>query len=107
MIRLYRDPYRTLGLRPDATGKEIRKAYRRLAMRYHPDRNPDNPEAGEKFKQIQWAYETLAGTKKRDSTPGRQGQYERPFSGDMHPFFGFFRAMRDYYARKKGSRNNE
>jgi len=107
MNLLFRDPYKGLGIAPDATEKEVRKAYRRLAMQYHPDRNPDDPEAEERFKQIQWAYETLVGTKKRISPPTRPGQYERPFSGDAHPFFGFFWAMRNYYARKKDSRRNE
>ena len=101
MFRFYRDPHRTFGLTLDATEKEIRQAYRRLAMQNHPDHNPDDPEAGEKFKQVQWAYETLTGTKKKDSAPNRSGQYERPFSGDAHPFFGFFRAMQNHYARKK------
>jgi len=61
----------------------------------------------EKFKQIRWAYEALAGTEKRVSAAGRQKQRERPFSGDAHPFFGFFWAMRNHSARKKGSRKNE
>jgi len=96
-----RDPYQTLGLRPDATEKDIRKAYRRLAMRHHPDRNPDDPRAAERFKQVQWAYEILREIKKKTIVFNRPGQDESYFSDDEHPFIGYFRAMRDYYARKK------
>ena len=51
--------YRTLGLDSLATMEEIKTAYRALAMKYHPDRNPDNKEAENKFKEIQTAYEIL------------------------------------------------
>ena len=107
MTCFYRDPYKILGLTSDATERKVQKAYRRLAMQYHPDRNPDNPGAGEKFKQVQWAYETLTGTKKKDSAPNRPGQYEEAFPGDVHPFFGFIWAMRDYSNKKKGLQRND
>jgi len=51
--------YRMLGLDRSATIEEIKSAYRALAMKYHPDRNPDNPEAEAKFKEIHAAYELL------------------------------------------------
>jgi len=105
-------PYRILGLTSDATGNQVRKAYRRMAMRYHPDRNPDNPEAGKKFKQIRWAYEALTGTKQKDSEPYRPEAHEKAFSGDPHPFFDFFRAMRNHYthggdSKKHGSKKED
>ncbi len=51
--------YRTLGLAPHATEPEIKQAYRRLARQYHPDVNPDDPSAEERFKQISLAYQAL------------------------------------------------
>lgn len=57
--------YELLGLKKEATHDEIRKAYRRLALRFHPDKNPDNPEAAEKFKEIAKAHTVLTDTTKR------------------------------------------
>jgi DnaJ-class molecular chaperone len=52
-----RDFYQILGVSRDASTKEIKRAYRKLAMKYHPDKNPDNPSAEEKFRDISDAYE--------------------------------------------------
>lgn len=60
-----RDYYQTLGVSKDATKDEIKKAYRKLAMQYHPDRNPGNKEAEEKFKEAAQAYEVLSDETKR------------------------------------------
>lgn len=59
------DFYKTLEISKNASEKEIKKSYRRLAMKYHPDRNKDNAEAEEKFKAIQKAYEVLSDEQKR------------------------------------------
>jgi molecular chaperone DnaJ len=62
-----RDYYEILGLNRDSTDEEIKKAYRKLAMKYHPDRNPDNPKAEEQFKEAKEAYEVLCDTQKRSA----------------------------------------
>lgn len=60
------DYYEILGVPRNATLEEIKQAYRRLAVKYHPDRNPGNKEAEEKFKKINIAYEVLSDPKKRE-----------------------------------------
>jgi molecular chaperone DnaJ len=60
-----RDYYEVLGVNRDAAEDDIKKAYRRLAMKYHPDRNPDNPKAEEQFKEAKEAYEILTDANKR------------------------------------------
>jgi molecular chaperone DnaJ len=57
--------YKTLGVSKKASGEEIKKAYRKLARKYHPDRNPDDAAAEEKFKEVQGAYDTLSDPEKR------------------------------------------
>ena len=52
-----RDFYKILGVRRDASNREIKKAYRKLAMKWHPDKNPDDPKAQEKFQDLGAAYE--------------------------------------------------
>jgi len=60
-----RDYYEVLGVNKDASEDDIKKAYRKLAMKYHPDRNPDNPKAEDHFKEAKEAYEILTDTNKR------------------------------------------
>lgn len=60
-----RDFYEVLGLNKDASEEDIKKSYRKLAMKYHPDRNPDNPKAEEQFKEAKEAYEMLSDDQKR------------------------------------------
>ncbi len=60
-----RDCYEVLGVNRDADEEAIKKAYRRLAMKHHPDRNPDNPKAEELFKEAKEAYEILTDVNKR------------------------------------------
>ena len=65
-----RDYYEVLGVQRNATAEDVKKAYRRLAMKYHPDRNPDDPEAEAKFKEAKEAYEIL-------SDGGKRAAYDR------------------------------
>ena len=65
-----RDYYEVLGVDKSAGEDEIKKAYRKLAMKYHPDRNPDDKEAEEKFKEINEAYEVL-------SDPDKKSKYDQ------------------------------
>jgi molecular chaperone DnaJ len=60
-----KDYYEVLGVNRDASEEEIKKAYRKLAMKHHPDRNPDNPKAEEHFKEAKEAYEILSDGQKR------------------------------------------
>src|SRR5688572_652261 len=60
-----RDYYEVLGVNKDASEEDLKKAYRRLAMKWHPDRNPDNPKAEENFKEAKEAYEVLCEPQKR------------------------------------------
>src|SRR2546421_11998194 len=60
-----RDYYEVLGVNRDASEEDLKKSYRRLAMKWHPDRNPENPKAEEHFKEAKEAYEVLADANKR------------------------------------------
>ncbi|KAF2708858.1 TPR-like protein [Pleomassaria siparia CBS 279.74] len=60
-----KDYYKTLGIGKDATEQEIKKAYRKLAIIHHPDKNPDDDQAADRFKEIQEAHETLSDSQKR------------------------------------------
>lgn len=72
-----KDYYKLLGVEKNASEGDLKKAFRKLSMEYHPDRNPDNPEAENKFKEINEAYSTL-------SDPQKRSKYDNP-----NPMRGF------------------
>ncbi len=87
-----RDYYEVLGVQKDASADQIKSAYRKLAMKYHPDRNPDNPEAKDKFSEISEAYEVLSNPEKRQRYDqfGHQGVNFGPGGFDFNRDFSHF-----------------
>ena len=88
-----KDYYEILGVKKDATEQEIKKAYRKLAIRWHPDKNPDNKEeAEERFKEISEAYSVLSDPKKRQEYDygGATFDFGDFDFGDAHEIFKNF-----------------
>ncbi len=94
-----RDPYEVLGLARDAADEDIKKAFKALAKKYHPDLNPGNKAAEEKFKEINEAYRTL-------TNKGRAGnektQFEEFENEDIFGFRGFTNIFNDLFFHSKG-----
>ena len=107
-----RDFYEILGVNRDASDDEIKKAYRKLAMKYHPDRNPDNPKAEEQFKEAKNAYEILSDAKKRAAYDQYGHAGIDPSAGHGGPGGGFGDAFSDIFGdifgggRAGGGRSN-
>lgn len=91
----YKDYYQVLGVAKTADEKEIKRAYRNLALKYHPDKNPDNKQAEEKFKEINEAYEVLSNADNRQKYDQLGSNYQRfrqtggsPGDFDFSQWFG-------------------
>ena len=69
------DPYKVLGVSPNASDEEIKKAYRRLAKQYHPDRNPGDAEAAKKMQEVNAAYEQIKNPEKAQQNQGGYNPY--------------------------------
>ncbi len=93
-----RDYYEVLGVTKDASEADIKKAFRKKAMEYHPDRNPDNPEAAEKFKEATEAYDILSNPEKRSAYDrygfaGVQSDFSSVNVGDFSTFSDLFSSL--------------
>jgi curved DNA-binding protein len=89
LIMQYKDYYKVLGQKKTATQEELKKAYRKLAVQYHPDKNPGNMQAEEKFKELTEAYDVLGDVEKRkkyDKLGSNWKQFENSYTGN--PNFG-------------------
>lgn len=89
----YKDYYKVLGVERSAKPDEVRRAYRKLAMQYHPDRNPGNKGSEDKFKEINEAYQVLSDTQKRaryDQLGSAYSNWERGGGGQQQPQQGDF-----------------
>lgn len=86
-----KDPYKVLGLEPDASDEDVKRAYRRLAKQYHPDRNPGDAEAARKMQEVNDAYDQIKNPEKY-----RQTTYD-PFSGYRETYQE--ETMEDQYLR--------
>ena len=79
------DPYKVLGVSPNASDDEIKQAYRRLAKQYHPDRNPGDETAAKKMQQVNAAYEQIKNPEKAQPRPGGyQSSYSQEPQGDAY-----------------------
>ncbi|MDX9930206.1 MAG: DnaJ domain-containing protein, partial [Bacteroidales bacterium] len=89
-----RDYYEVLGVSKNATKDEIKKAYRKQALKYHPDKNPGNREAEEKFKEAAEAYEVLSNDEKRS----KYDRFGHAGLGGAGGFSGGGMTMEDIFA---------
>jgi molecular chaperone DnaJ len=104
-----RDYYEILGVSRDASSEDIKRAYRRLALKYHPDRNPGDQEAEERFKEAAEAYEVLRDPRKRQTYDlhgheGVAGTGFRGFAGQEDIFSAFSDLFEDLFGFSAGSR---
>ena len=84
------DPYSVLGVSPDASDEEIKRAYRRLAKKYHPDLNPGDREAARKMQEVNAAYEQIKNPEKAaQNGPGGYGGHGSYGGGYYDPFGGY------------------
>ncbi|OOG78528.1 molecular chaperone DnaJ [Algoriphagus sp. A40] len=90
-----RDYYEVLGVTKSASAEEIKKAYRKLAIQFHPDKNPDNPEAEDKFKEAAEAYEVLSNPEKK----ARYDQFGHQGLGGNGGFSGGGMNMEDIFSQ--------
>ena len=81
---MIQDPYKVLGVSPNASDEEIKRAYRRLAKEYHPDRNPGDQEAARKMQEVNAAYEQIKNPTQSYGGYGNYGGYSQQTTGDQY-----------------------
>ncbi len=91
------DPYKVLGVNPDASDEEIKQAYRRLAKKYHPDLNPGDEEAARKMQEVNEAYEQIKNPQKQSRQSGYDSGYEQGPYGDRYQQAAWQYIMNGYY----------
>ena len=92
------DPYKVLGLSPDASDEDVKRAYRRLAKKYHPDLNPGDQEAARKMQEVNAAYEQIKNPEKFQN---QQNGYGGGYGGYYDPF-GAYRQQQGYGGTQNG-----
>ena len=94
------DPYKVLGVSPDASDEEVKRAYRRLAKKYHPDLNPGDQEAARKMQEVNAAYEQIKDPDKfrQQQSAGGYGSY----GGGYYDPFGGYRHQQSYGGQEQG-----
>ena len=110
-----RDYYEVLGVKKGASESEIKKAYRKLALKYHPDKNPDNKEAEDKFKEAAEAYDILSTPEKKQrydqfGHSGMGGASSGPSMDDIFSQFGDafgFGGQNPFGGRRRERRGND
>ena len=96
------DPYKVLGLTPDASDEDVKRAYRRLAKKYHPDLNPGDQEAARRMQEVNAAYEQIKNPEKfTQQQGGYGGGYGGSYGGYYDPFGGY-RQQQSYGSSQGG-----
>src|SRR3954465_13623546 len=97
IVMAQRDYYQILGLQKGASAEDIKKAFRKLAVKYHPDRNPGNKTSEDKFKEINEAYAVQSDPKKKEEydTYGSTGFHKQYSQEDIFRNFDFGNVYRD------------